>query len=191
MIAVDSDIDAMLRLKDGDDLALNEIMDRWQRRVTAFLLRMVNEDAVAVDLAQETFVRVYQCSDRYRPSGTFSTWLFAIAANLARQHLRWQRRHPTESMDVDADTPLSDRIASPEESPDLLALREERAALVKRAVSELPHELREAIVLFEYENMSYVEIAAVVGGSPKAIETRLYRARNLLREKLRPWLGPE
>lgn len=191
MIAVDSDTEAMLRLKDGDDLALNEIMDRWQRRVTAFLLRMVGEDAVALDLAQETFVRVYQCSDRYRPTGAFSTWLFAIAANLARQHLRWQRRHPTESMDVVADAPLSDRIASPGESPDLLALRDERAALVKKAVSELPHELREAIVLFEYENMSYVEIAAVVGGSPKAIETRLYRARNLLREKLRPLLGPE
>jgi len=191
MIAADADIEAMARLQRGDDLALNEIMARWQRRVTAFLLRMVGEEAAALDLAQETFVRVYQSSDRYRPTGTFSTWLFAIAANLARQYLRWQRRHPTESMDRDVDSPLSDKIASPGEPPDLVALRDERSALVRMAISQLPPDLREAVILFEYENLSYLEIAAVTGGTPKAVETRLYRARHLLREKLRSSLGPE
>ncbi len=191
MIAADPDVEAMARLQGGDDLALNEIMERWQRPLTGFLLRMVGEEAAAVDLAQETFVRACQASGRYRPAGKFSTWLFAIAANLARQHLRWQRRHPTVSMDADSDSPLSDKIASPAESPDQCALRDERATLVQKAVGELPPDLREALILFEYENMSHAEIAGVVGSSSKAIETRLYRARALLREKLRPWLAPE
>lgn len=188
-MSTEPDAGAMVRLQGGDDLALNEIMERWQRPITGFLLRMVGEEAVAVDLAQETFVRAYQASGRYRPSAKFSTWLFAIAANLARQHLRWRRRHPTVSMDADA--PLSEKLASPAESPDQRALRDERADLVRDAVAELPPDLREALVLFEYENMSHAEIAAITGSSPKAIETRLYRARALLREKLRPWLGPE
>src|SRR6187431_425778 len=97
----DVDIVAMARLKTGDDHALGEIMERWQVRVTGFLLRMVSDQTVAVDLAQETFVRVYQSNQRYRPTGIFPTWLFSIAANLARQHLRWQRRHPTVSMDAE------------------------------------------------------------------------------------------
>ncbi|HVE15300.1 MAG TPA: sigma factor, partial [Chthoniobacterales bacterium] len=79
--AGDADHAAMARLRDGDDPALNEIMDRWQRRVTSFLLRMTGNEAVALDLAQETFVRVYQSRERFQPRGEFSTWLFTIAAN--------------------------------------------------------------------------------------------------------------
>jgi len=188
MIPADLDIEAMLRLKGGDDLALNEIMDRWQRRVTSFLLRMVGQDAVALDLAQETFVRVYQGCDRYRPTGNFSTWLFAIAANLARQHLRWQRRHPTVSMDAEPEDglSLSEKLTAHGDSPDEGAVRREKAGIVKKAIGELPSDLREAVILFEYEDMSYAEISGVVGCSSKAVETRLYRAKNILRAKLLP-----
>jgi hypothetical protein len=90
----DADSSAMRRLREGEDLALNEIMERWQRRVTSYLLRFTGNETVAIDLAQETFVRVYQARERYRPKAKFSTWLFAIASNLAREHLRWLRRHP-------------------------------------------------------------------------------------------------
>lgn len=76
-LPVDADIAAMRRLRDGDDLALNEIMDRWQRRLTSYLLRAIGNETVAIDLAQETFVRVYQSRDKYLPKGQFSTWLFA------------------------------------------------------------------------------------------------------------------
>jgi RNA polymerase sigma-70 factor, ECF subfamily len=85
----DADSSAMRRLREGEDLALNEIMERWQRRVTSYLLRFTGNETVAIDLAQETFVRVYQSRERYRPQAKFSTWLFAIASNLAREHLRW------------------------------------------------------------------------------------------------------
>ena len=182
----DADIAAMSSLRAGNDLALNEIMERWQLRVTGFLLRMVGEQTAAVDLAQETFVRVYQSRERYRPAGAFSTWLFAIAANLARQHLRWQRRHPTVSMDAETeeDVSISEKLPAPGDSPGESAQRRERAVLVKKAIGELPNDLREAVILFEYEDMSYVDIAAIAGCSVKAVETRLYRARMLLREKL-------
>jgi len=185
----DADIAAMLRLADGEDLALNEIIDRWQRRVIAFLLRMTGNEAAAVDLAQETFVHVYQGRARYRPTGTFSTWLFAIAANLARHHLRWQSRHPAVSLDAstaDGDTSARD-LPSTSDDPSQASLRHERATLVQSAIADLPPDLREAIVLSEYEGMSYQEIAAISDCTTKAVESRLYRARHHLRQKLQPF----
>lgn len=185
----DADIFAMRRLRDGEDRALNEIMDRWQRRVTSYLLRSVGNETVAIDLAQETFVRVYQNRERYRPKGEFSTWLFAIATNLLRQHFRWLKRHPTVSMDAGEagrdDPPLSERLPVENDDP---VEKDERAEIVRRAVLALPPDLREAVILFEYEDMSHEQIAGIAGCSKKAVETRLYRARSLLREKLRPWL---
>ncbi len=186
---VDADVSAMRRLRNGDDLALNEIMDRWQRRLTSYLFRAIGNETVAVDLAQETFVRVYQSRDKYQPKGEFSTWLFAIATNLLRQHFRWLKRHPTVSMDsVESgrdDQPLSDRL--PAEDSNLVE-KDERARMVKDAVTALPPDLREAVLLFEYEDLSHEQIAQVAGCSKKAVETRLYRARAILREKLSRWL---
>ncbi|MBN8710218.1 MAG: sigma-70 family RNA polymerase sigma factor [Verrucomicrobia bacterium] len=180
----------MRRLRDGDDLALNEIMDRWQRRLTSYLLRAIGNETVAVDLAQETFVRVYQSREKYQPRGEFSTWLFAIATNLLRQHFRWLKRHPTVSMDsVEPgrdDPPLSERL--PAEDANTVE-RDERSRIVKDAVTALPPDMREAVLLFEYEDLSHEQIAKVAGCSKKAVETRLYRARALLREKLRHWLA--
>ncbi|OJV17152.1 MAG: hypothetical protein BGO12_12945 [Verrucomicrobia bacterium 61-8] len=190
VLPTDADISAMRRLREGDDLALNEIMDRWQRRLTSYLLRAIGNETVAVDLAQETFVRVYQSREKYQPKGEFSTWLFAIATNLLRQHFRWLKRHPTVSMDsVEPgcdDPPLSAHLPA-EDSNNVE--RDERARIVKDAVTALPPELREAVLLFEYEDLSHEQISKIAGCSKKAVETRLYRARALLREKLRHWLA--
>jgi RNA polymerase sigma factor (sigma-70 family) len=95
----DADILAMQRLAAGDDLALNEIMHRWCDKVAAFLQRMTGDPDAAVDLAQETFVRLYQHCGSYSPSAAFPTYLFRIAANLGRNHHRWRRRHPTVSLE--------------------------------------------------------------------------------------------
>lgn len=189
----DPDIAAMSRLRDGDDLALNEIMDRWQRRLTSYLIRLTGNEAVALDLAQEVFVRVYQNRGRYRPTGAFATWLFTIATNLVRHHLRWKLRHPVVSLD-DSSGHLPDAISekilsSAELDPRTRLERDERAAVVREAVSHLPDDLREALVLFEYEEMSYDQIAKIQGCSAKAVETRLYRARAILRKRLERWLG--
>jgi len=187
----EEDVLAMRRLHEGDDLALNGIMDRWQRRVTSFLLRLTGNESVAIDLAQETFVRVYQSRDRYQPRGEFSTWLFAIAANLGRQHLRWRQRHPAISLDgATADEcPLAERVPDPRADPSAVAEAKERSRLVREAVHGLPADLREAVILAEYEKLPQAEIAAICGCTAKAVETRLYRARAILRDRLENVLG--
>jgi len=176
----------MARLRAGEDLALNEIMARWQGRVTGFLLRMIANESMAVELAQETFVRVYQQRDRYRPTGKFSTWLFTIAANLARHHDRWRRRHPAVSLQEEERT--IEWLAAEGAAPDQAEESRERSEAVRRAIAMLPDDLRESLVLFEYEDLSHREIAAIAGCSPKAVENRLHRARTQLREKLRAYL---
>ena len=168
----------------GDDAALNPLMDRWQLPLRGFLYRYTQNEADALDLAQETFVRLYQHRARYRGGARFSTWMFQIALNLARSRARWQRRHPTDSLESESEIPNPRLQISTEVTPADDALRAERAGVVREAVAALPAELREAVVLFEYEDKSHAEIALIVQATPKAVETRLYRARQQLRTRL-------
>ncbi len=177
-----SDTDLMLRLKAGDDLALNVLMDRWAARVTSFLQRMSGNPNTAADLAQETFVKIYQSRNRYKSGGTFSTYLFAIAANLARNHHRWRSRHPSASLDA-SEAGLSD-LADLSASPSQALESQEKLAAVRAAITALPPDLREAITLFIDEEMSYAQIAQIANCSSKAVETRIYRARQILKAVL-------
>jgi RNA polymerase sigma-70 factor (ECF subfamily) len=174
----DPDTADMLALAGGRDTALHGIMDRWRDKVAAFLYRMTGCQDTALDLAQETFVRVWQARHRYDAGGRFSTWLFAIAANLARNHARWRSRHP--------EAPLPEDDPRPDSAPDPAAAAAAREQLqaVQRAIAALPPDLREALVLSVYHEMPHAEIAAALGCSAKAVETRIYRARQLLREAL-------
>jgi len=177
----------MSRLAAGDDLALNVIMDRWGNRVASFLHKMTGNRDTAIDLAQETFVKLYQARARYRPSGSFSTYLFAIASNLARNHARWKGRHPTLSSDAEPEEGVAVlcEAADPNLTPEEAAQAAERVRAVHEAFLHLPADLREAMTLFVYEGMGYAEIAAVSRCSPKAVETRIYRARQLLKGQLK------
>ena len=182
-----SDIELMCRLASGDDLALNTLMDRWGERVASFLHRMTGNRETAVDLAQETFVNLYQARERYRPGGNFSTYLFAIAANLARNHARWKARHPTVSLDAtdaDGDGILPEPVDT-NQTPGEAALAREKTAAIHRAILALPLDLREAFTLFIHEGLSYAEIAELGLCSAKAVETRIYRARQILKEQLK------
>ena len=158
-----SDVLAMSRLREGDDLALNDIMDRWQSRLTGYLIRFTGSEAVAVDLAQETFVRVYGNRFRDRPSGAFSTWLFAIASNLARHHIRWQLRHPQYPWMPRRmpQAPSLERVEAADPDPRTRLRQAERAEAVREAIAELAPGLREALILFTYEDMSYEQIATI------------------------------
>ncbi len=185
MDAPDSEL--MSRLAAGDDLALNDLMTRWSARVSAFLFRMTGQREVAVDLAQETFVKLYQARGRYKPQGNFSTWLFAIAANLARNHSRWKARHPTVSLaatDSDGSEIYAEPV-DPNQTPEQAALAREKSATIHRAILSLPPDLREAITLFIHEGLGYAEIAELSRCSAKAAETRIYRARQILKEQLK------
>ena len=182
----DPDAELMLRLKDGEDLMLNELMTRCQRPLVAFIYRYVGHQADALDLAQETFVRVYQARARYTARAKFASWLFAIAANLCRNYMRRSARGAGTTMESlgpnSADS--SQWILSSDDSPDQAVIKSELIATVKEAISKLPHDLRTAILLYEYDDLSYEEISSVLGCSVKAVEMKLYRARKLFKELL-------
>jgi RNA polymerase sigma-70 factor, ECF subfamily len=182
----DPDAQLMLRLKNGEEHVLNELMSRWQQPLASFIYRYIGQESEALDLAQETFVRVYQTRHRYTVQGKFSTWLFTIAANLSRNYLRWrQRRGGSASKGWDAKAAESaESLRSEEDSPDQAAMRSESISLIKEVVDQLPHDLKTVILLYEYQGLSYEEIASVLGCSSKAVEMKLYRTRKLLREKL-------
>lgn len=184
MTDADAEADAadMAALRRGDEQALNRLMNRWQVPLRAFLYRQIHDESAALDLAQETFVRVYRHADRFRSGARFSTWLFAIAVNLARDHARRTRRRPTTSLDEAPE--LADS-----QTPKAVAETDERAQAVRDAIANLPEDLREAVVLFEYEDRSHAEIGKIVGATPKAVETRLYRARQTLKKSLARYLG--
>ena len=183
----DPDFACMLRLKEGDDLALNELMERWQKPLHSFILRYVGNHRDSIELAEETFVRVYQHRGRFNFKSRFSTWLLTIAANLCRHHARWRKRHPTISLDDAAsidEVSEESLFVSAEEIPSALASRTELARLVKEEIEKLPHDLKTAVLLFAYDGLSYAEIGVILGCTPKAVETRLYRVRKLLAKSL-------
>jgi RNA polymerase sigma-70 factor (ECF subfamily) len=181
----------MERLMAGHDAALNDLMERHATPVFHFLCRMVGNEDDANDLAQETFARVFRARANFRLDEKFSTWLYTIAANLARNHFRWRARHATISLEIstdDSDQSLGHILPADAPSPGEQTLTIERAAAVRAEVNRLPEDLREAIVLCEWEEQSVIEAAEILESTPKAVESRLYRARKILRERLKQWL---
>jgi RNA polymerase sigma-70 factor (ECF subfamily) len=155
------------------------------------LLRQLSESEAA-DSTQETFVRIYLNRGKFRLGARFSTWLYTIATNLARDCQRRKIRHPEISLDTqsgEGDGTLLETMAHSGETPKEALLAGERAGQVRQAVQSLPEELREALILFEYEDLSQQEIADILRCTPKAVETRIYRARNLLRKSLSSLAG--
>jgi RNA polymerase sigma-70 factor (ECF subfamily) len=178
----------MQRLAEGHEAALNDLMARHARPVFQFLCRMLGNEDDANDLAQETFVRVYQHRTSFTPGAKFTTWLYTIAANLARNHHRWLARHPQVSLNAESETTgqsIGDVLPSSEPSPDGAVVAAERASAVRAAVDNLPADLREVIILCEWQDLSAAEAGAILDTTPKAIDNRLYRARNLLRDRLK------
>jgi len=195
-MSINTDADArdradMERLMDGQDTALNDLMERHATPLFHFLCRMTGNEDDANDLAQETFVRVFKSCKSYRPGQKFSTWLFTIAANLARNHFRWRSRHPNLSLDAEhpvTEQSLGSTLPANTPTPKEAAVAGERAQAVRDAVKNLPEEMREAIVLCEWEERGVAEAATILETTPKAVESRLYRARQILRERLKSWL---
>jgi RNA polymerase sigma factor (sigma-70 family) len=176
----------MLRVQGGDEAALGALMERWELPLKSVIARVVMNASEADELAQETFIRVWQQREKFRSDAEFRPWVFAIALNLARNRLRWWRRRPAVSLQEWSAT--DDRADNAQEMGSAALERNERAAAVRDAIAALPVDLREAFVLFEYEQMSHAEIAGIVGGTIKAVETRIYRAKEKLRVTLKRWV---
>ena len=181
----------MEKLRAGHEATLNDLMERHATPVFHFLYRMVGNEDDANDLAQETFVRVFKSVKSFRAGEKFSTWLFTIAANLARNHFRWRSRHSALSLDAEnpeTEQSIGSTLPANSPAPSEVALAEERAVAVRLAVQKLPEDLRAAIMLCEWEERSLAEAAIILEATPKAVESRLYRARGILRERLKSWL---
>jgi RNA polymerase sigma-70 factor, ECF subfamily len=185
----DDQID-MARLVAGHDAALNDLMSRHGDKLFHYLIRSLQNEDEAADLAQETFVRVYQHRAKFNPAQKFSTWLYAIASNLVRDCYRSRVRHPqvslntkNETSEVELGEQLPDEKLIPSESMQMA----ERTEAIRKAVAALPEELSTPLILAEYEEMSQAEIGEILECSVKAVETRIYRARKQLRETLKTY----
>jgi RNA polymerase sigma-70 factor (ECF subfamily) len=134
----EQDVQDMSRLAAGHDAALNELMERHAERLFHYLVRSLQNEEDASDLAQETFVKVFQNRTRFDPSQKFATWLYAIASNLVRDRYRWRSRHPQVSLDAESDTTgdsFRDSLSGGGPSPNESVQVEERAEVVRRAVA--------------------------------------------------------
>jgi len=183
----EQDAQDMARLAGGHDAALDDLMERHAERLFHYLVRSMQDEADAADAAQETFVRVYQNRVKFDPQQKFSTWLYAIASNLVRDRYRWRSRHQQVSLDAENEqtgSNLKDTLQASEPLPDQTAQAEERADEVRNAVAALPEELKQPLILALYQDLPQAEIATILKCSVKAVETRIYRARQQLRTAL-------
>ena len=186
-----TDLQLLEDLKNGRDAALNEIIERWEKPLTRFAWRYVQNETDARDLAQETFVKVYNNRHRFRPNTRLSAWMFTTLANQCRNFARWKKRHPTVALlnmsdGGDQDTGLGVYIDPVElsPSPDQSAESKDMVNLLRETISKLPHDLKTTLLLYQYEGLPYKEIAEILGCTAKGVETRLYRTRKKLKKSL-------
>ena len=188
----DPDAALMLLVKQGDSDAFSQLVEKYKKPVMNLVYRMIRDLAEAEDIAQNVFVQVYKSAERYQVSSKFSTWLFTIARNLCLNEIRRRTRHPADSMDAShpdqEDQPLQqyeDKKAV--SAPDRL-LQGELEAKIEQAVAELPENQRLAILMCRQDELSYEEIAQVLGCSLSATKSLIHRGRETLKQKLKPYL---
>ncbi len=180
--------------KAGDGAAFAELVRRYRNQITNYVYRMTNDYDLAVDLAQETFMRVYAAAERYQTSYAFSTYIYRIATNLAISELRRRKRRRMVSLSSffqERESPAdSCELEMPDAGPlqDATLAEGERRAAVARAIATLPEKYRAPLVLRDVEERSYEEIAHILGMNEGTVKSRINRARTFLRDKLRAYL---
>ena len=188
----DPDAALMLRVKKGDTAAFTKLVEKFKQPVLNMVSRTLRDETEAEDLAQNVFVQVWKSAVRYESTAKFSTWLFTIVRNLCLNEIRRRSRHPAESLDAphpeQEDQPKHQfedvKLVSP---PDTL-LRDELVDKVGEAIAALPENQRTALLLCRQDELSYEEIAAVLGCSVSATKSLIHRGRETLKERLKPYL---
>jgi RNA polymerase sigma-70 factor (ECF subfamily) len=188
----DADAALMLRVKQGDAAAFSELVDKYKQPVMNLVFRMLRDMTEAEDLAQNVFLQVHRSAHRYEPSAKFSTWLFTIARNLSLNEIRRRSRHPAESIDAPQFTQEGSappQFEAPETTspPDTL-LHGELEQKIELALADLPENQRTAIVLCRQNELSYEEIAKILGCSLSATKSLIHRGRETLKARLKPYL---
>lgn len=185
-----TDLENLRDLQRGEAAALDRLVARWQRPLLAFAYRYVQNSADAQDLVAETFVRLYQRRMGLRPDTNLPAWLFTALSNLCHNLHRWKKRHPTVSLGApQAGGEAPPDPESAEDGPGAAMIRDEAVSALRAAVDALPHDLKVTVLLHHYEHLPYRQIGEVVGCSERGVETRLYRARQLLRTELARFVG--
>ncbi len=184
-ITLDYDAELMLRVKEGDGGSFAILLEKHRASVVHFVYRLVQEQAIAEELSQEVFLRVYRSRSGYEPTAKFKTWLFRIATHLALNWLRDEKHERSQERldDVTADLParqVSDRRPSVEQE----LVYEVRLEEIRRAIAGLPEKQRAAVLMHKYEEMEYTQIAKVLGCSESAVKSLLFRAYETLRARL-------
>jgi len=182
---IERDAELMLRVRDGDTESFALLLERHRSPVIHFVYRMVQNQSVAEELAQEVFLRVYRSRANYEPTAKFTTWLFRIASHLALNWIR-DRRHERGQESLDADTPdgMARQVSDHRMSKEQALVRESKFEEIRRAIHSLPEKQKAAVLMHKYEEMEYSQIAAVLECSESAVKSLLFRAYESLRARL-------
>ncbi len=187
-----TDAEVMLRVKAGDQSAFDYLVQKYRRPLVGFMYRMARNTAVAEDLAQEVFLRVYRSRQTYEASAKFTTWLYRIATNLAVNHAR-DTRHERAEVTVSLDEPDEETGNTPDVADGTMTVEEamvrrERLLAIRAKVEALPERQKMAVLMHKYQQMDYRQIAEVLKLSESATKSLLFRAYETLREQLREFV---
>lgn len=183
-VAAGSDAELMLRVKEGDEGSFGNLLARYREPVVNFLYRMVQNAAIAEELAQDVFLRVYRARESYAPSAKFTTWLYCIATNVALNHLRDGRMARHMAAIDDPESEVGRELRSPDQNVEERLLAQSLGWEVRQAVLALPGKQRAAVLLHKYQEFDYKQIGAALGCSESAVKSLLFRAYETLRERL-------
>ena len=186
-----TDEELVARSISGDNESFNELMLRWERPIYALAYRTIGREEDARDVCQETFLRAFRALQGFRGQAKFSSWLYRIALNLCHDWIRRERRTPVVQAPEDVDLMALAAAAGPSESVEDLLARKDLTRAVERAMALLPDEQRTAIVLKEYHDLTFQEIADLVGCPLSTVKTRLYQGLTVLRRELAKSGGSE
>ncbi|QLE99576.1 RNA polymerase sigma factor RpoE [Neptunomonas phycophila] len=179
------------RVQAGDKRAFDLLVGKYQHKIVGLVSRYVYDHHEAMDIAQEAFIKAYKALPRFRGDSAFYTWLYRIAINTAKNHLVSRGRRPP---DVDVDVVDAEYFDGGDElreleNPENSLFRDELQATVKRALDQLPEDLRAALTLREFEGMSYEDIAAVMDCPVGTVRSRIFRAREAIDKEIAPLLS--
>ena len=189
---LDEDVQLMLKFKTGDNSSFEAILDKYHSPLINFFYRFVGDKIEAEDLAQEAFLRIYRSRHNYKPKAKLSTWIYCIAKNIALNELRRRATHRAASLEetIDAeDSEIKIQFADTTQNlPSQELEKKELENIIKKAIDSLPIHQKTAIILRRFEEFSYEEIAQIMKCSISAVKSLLNRAKENLKEKLKPYL---
>jgi RNA polymerase sigma-70 factor (ECF subfamily) len=183
--AIDFDTELMIQVQRNDAHSFGILLNRNRNVVVQYLARMVQNQAIAEELSQDVFIRVYRSREKYEPTARFSTWLYRITTNVALNHFRDEKRSQHNvSLDVQDSEQIRHQAMDHAPLVEQRLLNEVVAEQIRRAVRSLPPKQRAAVIMHKYDEMDYAQIAGILGCTPSAVKALMFRAYETLRARL-------